>query len=72
MPPLPDDFCCCWDVCDVCDLLFGFPPVLETSLAFDWASSRSLLPLSSFFNASAASSDLRCIPERRRPRKILF
>lgn len=43
------------------DLLDGFP-VLEMSLAFECSSSRSLPPLSSF-NASAASNDLRCIPD---------
>lgn len=37
-------------------------PELEISLAFDAVSSRSLFPLSSFFNASAASSDFLCIP----------
>lgn len=37
-------------------------PELEISLAFDAVSSRSLFPLSSFFSASAASSDFLCIP----------
>lgn len=37
-------------------------PELEISLAFDAVSSRSLVPLSSFFNASAASNDFLCIP----------
>lgn len=42
--------------------IFG-GPVLEISLAFEAVSSRSLAPLSSFFNASAASKDLRCMPK---------
>lgn len=37
-------------------------PELEISLAFDAVSSRSLLPLSSFFSASAASRDFLCMP----------
>lgn len=44
--------------------IFG-GPVLDISLAFEAVSSRSLAPLSSFFNASAASKDLRCMPKTR-------
>lgn len=43
------------------DLFDGWPG-LEISLVFECSSSRSLPPLSSF-NASAASIDLRCMPE---------
>ena len=45
------------------DLLLLLFPTLDTSLAFDCESSRSLFPLSSFLRASAASSDFLCMPE---------
>lgn len=44
------------------DIMFLCPVVEDMSLFFEAESSRSLLPLSSFFRASAASRDFRCMP----------